>query len=133
MQNAIREKYQFYKTLEDLDEIFGDNKEFAECVKRELLEKSIYVCSNKGDGIELPNGSTVIDYAYKISDKLGDNFRCAFVNDNLVSGDYVLKDNDIVSIVSDINSKGPKKELANTARTEKAKQRILSKYEKNFI
>lgn len=133
MQKAIREKYQFYKTLEDLDEIFGDNKEFAECVKRELLEKSIYVCSNKGDGIELPNGSTVIDYAYKISDKLGDNFRCAFVNDNLVSGDYVLKDNDIVSIVSDTNSKGPKKELANTARTEKAKQRILSKYEKNFI
>lgn len=54
-------------------------------------------------------------------------------NDNLVSGDYVLKDNDIVSIVSDTNSKGPKKELANTARTEKAKQRILSKYEKNFI
>ena len=45
----------------------------------------------------------------------------------------VLKDNDIVSIVSDTNSKGPKKELANTARTEKAKQRILSKYEKNFI
>jgi GTP pyrophosphokinase len=131
MQSAIKEKYQFYKTLENIDNTFESNEQFVEIAKKELFAKNIYVYSNKGDVIELPVGSTVIDYAYKISDELGNHFLKAYVNDEEVPKNYKLKDNDIVKI--ETNSLAmPKEEWVSLVKTDTAKTHIL-KYTKDNI
>lgn len=123
MQKNIKKKLQFCKTLEELDKMFSDNKSFVEAAKNELFDKKIYVYSNKGNSVELPEGATAIDFAYIISDELGNYFKTAIVNDEIVDGNYVLKDNDVITIITDNLSK-PKEEWAEFAKTSSAKKHI---------
>ncbi len=123
MQKTIKEKLQFCKTLEELDKIISDNKSFVEAAKKELFDKKIYVYSDQGNSVELPEGATVIDFAYIMSSNLGNNFKTAIVNEEIVDGSYVLKDNDVVTILTDSLSK-PKEEWAEFAKTSTAKKHI---------
>ena len=124
MQDDLKSKYQFFKSLVEINSMFGDNQEFVTRVKQELFSDKVYVYTPKGDIIELPKGSTPIDFAYKIHTDIGNTMVCAFVNDECVSVDYVLKNKDRVRIVTDILSYGPRKEWADIAKTSYARKRI---------
>ena len=124
MQQDLKEKFQFFSSLIEINSIFGDNQEFVSQVKNELFSDKVYVYTPKGDIIELPKGSTPIDFAYKIHTDIGNIMVCAFVNDECVSVDYVLKNKDRVRIVTDILSYGPRKEWADIAKTSYARKRI---------
>ncbi len=63
-----------------------------------LLAKQIYVFTPKGDVMELPSGSTPVDFAYRIHSEIGDHLVNAIVNDVIVPLNYELKDNDIVKV-----------------------------------
>ena len=71
MQDDLKQKYQFFKSLIEINSIFGDNQQFVNQVKNELFANKIYVYTTKGDIIELPIGSTIIDYAYKLDTDIG--------------------------------------------------------------
>ena len=71
MQDDLKQKYQFFKSLIEINSIFGDNQQFVNQVKNELFANKIYVYTTKGDIIELPIGSTIIDYAYKLDKDIG--------------------------------------------------------------
>lgn len=124
MQDDLKSKYQFFKSLVEINSMFGDNQEFVTRVKQELFSDKVYVYTPKGDIIELPKGSTPIDFAYKIHTDIGNTMVCAFVNDECVSVDYVLKNKDRVRIVTDVLSYGPRKEWADIAKTSYARKRI---------
>ena len=124
MQDDLKSIYQFFKSLVEINSMFGDNQEFVTRVKQELFSDKVYVYTPKGDIIELPKGSTPIDFAYKIHTDIGNTMVCAFVNDECVSVDYVLKNKDRVRIVTDILSYGPRKEWADIAKTSYARKRI---------
>ena len=85
MQEDLKQKYQFFKSLTEINSIFGDNQQFVNQVKNELFANKIYVYTTKGDIIELPIGSTIIDYAYKLDTNIGNTMIGAFVNDSIVS------------------------------------------------
>ena len=65
MQEDLKNKYQFFESLVEIDQTFADNQEFVEHIQQELLSQRVYVYTKKGEIIELPSGSTAIDLAYK--------------------------------------------------------------------
>ena len=125
MQEDLKKKFQFFKSLVEINSMFGDNQEFVTQVKQELFSDKVYVYTPKGDVVELPKGSTPIDFAYKISNEVGNNLVCAYVNGERVPINYILKNKDRIKIISNDLSHGPKKEWADVAQTSYARKRIL--------
>ena len=124
MQDDLKQKYQFFKSLIEINSIFGDNQLLVNQVKNELFANKIYVYTTKGDIIELPIGSTIIDYAYKLDTDIGNTMVGAFVNDEYVTVDYVLHNKDRVRIITNELSYGPREEWLDIAKTSLAKSKI---------
>lgn len=124
MQNDLKEKFQFFRSLTEINSMFGDNQQFVNQVKTELFADRVYVYTTKGDIIELPKGSTPIDFAYKIHTDIGNTMVYAIVNDEYVPVDYILKNKDRVRIVTDNLSYGPREDWIDKAHTSLAKRRI---------
>ena len=124
MQEDLKQKFQFFKSLTEINTMFGDNQEFVCQIKSELFADKVYVYTTKGDIIELPKGSTPIDLAYKIHTDIGNTMVSAIVNDEYVQIDYQLKNKDRVRIVTDPLSFGPREDWLEMARTSYAKKKI---------
>ena len=129
MQNEMEQKLQFFRAIMDLKE--QDNpEEFVNTVKQEVFQNTIYVFTPLGDVIELPNGSTPIDFAYRVHSNVGDKATGAIVNSNMVPLDYKLKNEDIVKIITNNNSQGPSREWLNIVKTTGAKNKIRAFFNK---
>lgn len=124
MQEELKQKFQFFKSLIEINSIFGDNQQFVSQVKNELFADKVYVYTTKGNIIELPKGSTVIDYAYKLDTDIGNTMVGAFVNDEYVPVGYVLQNKDRVRIVTNELSYGPREDWLDIAKTSLAKSKI---------
>lgn len=124
MQKDLKEKYQFFKSLTEINTMFGDNQEFVSQIKTELFSDKIYVYTSKGDIIELPKGSTPIDFAYKIHTDIGNTMVAAIVNDEYVPVDFCLTNKDRVKIITDNLSFGPREDWIEKAQTSHAKRKI---------
>ena len=124
MQEDLKQKYQFFKSLVEINRVFGDNQEFVHQVKSELFSDKIYVYTTKGDIVELPKGATAIDFAYKIHSDLGNTMVSAVVNDKVVDPEHELKTKDRVRIITDVLSYGPREEWLDKVQTTKAKRKI---------
>ena len=124
MQEDLRNKYQFFKSLTEINTVFGDNQEFITQVKAELFSDKIYVYSPKGEIIELPKGSTPIDFAYRIHTDIGNSMIGAIVNDESVPINYELDNKDRIKIVTSQYSMGPNREWLKNIKTTHAKRRI---------
>ena len=130
MQEELKNKYQFFKSLVQINSMFSDNQEFVTQVKSELFSNKIYVYTTKGDIIELPKGATPIDFAYKIHTDVGNTMVGVYVNDDYVPVNYQLKNKDRVRIVTDDFSFGPRDDWMDMAVTTNAKKRIKEFYKK---
>ena len=128
MQKELNDKFQFYKSLSEIDSTFSDNRQFVNQVKYELFSSKIYVYNTNGERIELPLGSTVIDFAYRLGCEVGNTMVGAIVNDKFVSVDTILQNKDVVKVITNELSFGPRKEWENTARTSYARSRIKEFY-----
>ena len=124
MQEELKEKFQFFTALTEINSMYRDNETFVSQVKNELFSDKVYVYTTKGDVIELPKGSTPIDFAYRIHTDIGNTMVGALVNDKSVSNDYVLKSNDRVKIITDPLSFGSRDGWEDLAYTAHAKKKI---------
>ena len=124
MQKDLEDNFQFFKSIKELDSTILDNIEFVSLIKKELFSSNIYVYTTKGEVIELPSGSTVVDFAYKIHTDIGNSMVAAIVNNEAVSFDYVLENQDRVRIITDESAYIPKEEWLNYATTSTAKSKI---------
>ena len=123
LQSEMEQKLQFFKSIIELRE-GSSEEEFVKSVRDDVFKDTIYVFTPKGDVVELPNGATPIDFAYKVHSGVGDKMVGAIVNNNIVPLDYELKDNDIIKINTNKNSLGPNREWMNMAKTSQAKNKI---------
>ena len=130
MQQELKNKFQFFNSLIEINSMFGDNQQFVKQIKDELFSDKVYVYTTKGDIIELPKGSTPIDFAYKIHTDIGNTMVGAFVNDEYVPVDYMLQNKDRVRIITDDLSFGSRDDWENKAHTSYAKKRIREFYKK---
>ena len=121
----LKEKFQFFRSLKEIDEMFPDNHQFVTQVKNELFSERVYVNTLNGYVYELPKGSTIIDLAFRINPDLASTLVGAFVNDQLVPIDYILKCQDRVRLLMDDFSFGSHKDWFDKAYTSYAKRKIL--------
>ena len=124
MQEDLKNKFQFFQSLLEINKVFGDNEEFVRQVKAELFSDKIYVYNMTGEIIELPVGSTVVDFAYKLGNNIGNTLVGAVVNDKYVDVKYVLKNKDRVKVLTDDLSYGPREDWENYAKTTYARRMI---------
>ena len=112
----------------------SDNKEFMDTVKTELniYNDRIYVFSPKGDVINLPAGSTPVDFAYMIHTAIGNKMVGARVNGKIVTFDYQLKNGDRVEIITSQNSKGPSTDWLNYVKSSQARTKINQWFKKEL-
>jgi len=104
MQNSLKKDYQFFISLDRINNMFldnDDNQKFVNEVKKEILSDNVYIFDPRGKVIELPKGSTIRDYAKRTK---RDSWLIpvgALVNNSFEKLNYVLQNKDIVDIVVD--------------------------------
>ena len=108
----------------ELEKDSADPKDFLENVKMDLFASQVFVFTPQGKVLELPNGSTPLDFAFKIHSEIG--YKCvgAKVSGKMVPIDYVLQNGDIVEIVTSSNSSGPSMDWLNIAKSSNARNKI---------
>lgn len=127
-----KEKLSFLRNLIDSYQDIKDASEFMESVKVDLFEYHVYVFTPRGDVIELPTGSTPIDFAYAIHTNIGEKCSGAIVNGKIVPLGYRLKNGDCVSITTNKNQKGPSRDWLNIVGSTSTKRRIRAWLKKEY-
>ena len=105
-QREIENKLHWFRDMVSMSSEANDEKasEFMESLTHDIFEANVYVFSPKGRVVELPQGSTPVDFAYRIHTKVGDTCVGALVNRVMVPLNTVLKTGDLVEIKTNKNS-----------------------------
>lgn len=122
------------KSLKDVEEqlhlfrdiIKSNEKEDDNAINKDIFESTIYTFTPKRKIIMLPQDATVIDFAYKIHTKVGENISNAIVNDKIVSFNTILKNGDQVKIITKENNDSVQKEWLGFVKTAHARKKIKS-------
>lgn len=126
IQNLMEQKLEMFREAIELSK---NDEEIQEEFESVFTDSMIYVFTPNGDVMELPEGATPVDFAYKIHSKIGDTMVGAIVNDQIVPLNYKLQSNDIVKINTNASST-PNKDWLSFVRTGQAKSRIKSYFSK---
>jgi GTP pyrophosphokinase len=104
----------------------NDPREFMEALRMDLFASQVFVFTPQGEVIELPAGSTPLDFAFKIHTDIG--LRCvgAKVNAKMVPIDHRLENGEIVEIITSNNSSGPSIDWLQIAKSSSARSKIRS-------
>ncbi|MCX6784629.1 MAG: RelA/SpoT family protein [Candidatus Komeilibacteria bacterium] len=131
-----KDRLVWVKALKELKSSPGSHQDFLEQIKSDIIKNRILVFTPKGDVIDLPEGSTPIDFAYRVHSDLGNSCQGAVINDQLVSLDTPLKSGDVVSVLTNKNKKVPSSDWLQIVKTYQAKEKIrdaLKKEQGNFV
>ncbi len=103
----------------------ADNSEdFMDTLRMDFFSNQVFVYTPAGDIMELPAGSTPIDFAYKIHSNVGNKCIGAKINGRMVTLDHRLENGDIVEIVTSANSRGPTADWLKIAKSKNARNKI---------
>lgn len=124
-QKEIEERLHWFRDFVSLSgEQKGSAKEYMDSLTSDIFEANVYVFTPLGKVIDLPNGATTLDFAYKIHTKVGEKAIGAIVNGTLVPLNTVLKTGDICEIRTSPNATGPNSSWLEIAKTASAKGHI---------
>ncbi|MBW2524599.1 MAG: bifunctional (p)ppGpp synthetase/guanosine-3',5'-bis(diphosphate) 3'-pyrophosphohydrolase [Deltaproteobacteria bacterium] len=127
LKRDASEKFMVLRQLMNWEEELSDPLQFVESLKTDVFKDQVYVFTPAGDIVDLPVGSTPIDFAYRIHTQVGHRCRGAKVNDQIVPLDYQLKTGDRVSILTQ-KRPSPSRDWLNPAsgyvRTSGARQKV---------
>ena len=126
-QRRIQNLRELLSTLQDTVEGEAGN----DLLEREMLAERIYAFTPDGDVIELPSGSTPIDFAYQIHTQVGHRCKGARVNGKMVSLDCKLKSGDRIEIVT-AKRAGPSRDWMNASLGYTGSARTRSKIRQWF-
>ena len=101
-----------------------DPKDFMETLKMDFFTDEVFVFTPKGDVINLPDGSTPVDFAYRVHTAVGNNCVGAKVDGRIVPLNYKLKNGNIVEVITSTNSSGPSRDWLKIVKSTQAKNRI---------
>lgn len=126
-KESFNDGLDWIKEMLEVQEESGDAREIVSSIKTDLVPEEVFVFTPKGDVINVPQGSTIIDFAYSIHTAVGHKMMGAKVDGRIVPLDYVVKTGEIVEILTSSQpGKGPSRDWLNIAKSSKAKSRIRS-------
>lgn len=128
---AFGKKFNWISQLQDWQKEFNQtaggkqptSEELLEALKIDFFRDRIFTLTPKGDVIDLPKGSTPLDFAYHIHSEIGNHASGSRVNGRMVSFTWELKSGDVVEIITQKNKK-PSAEWLGLVKTALAKNRI---------
>ena len=121
----VQKRVSWMKQLLDVDKNENSAKDFVDTVRQDFLSERVVVFTPQGDTINLPRGSTPIDFAYHVHTEVGHRCIGARVNGNIVALSYKLHNGDRVEVLTNRNPQyGPSSGWLDIAITRSAKQKI---------
>lgn len=131
-RDTEEEKLTWLRQILEWQQDMSDNQEFLNLLKGDLdlFAEDVYCFTPQGDVINLPNGSTPVDFAYAIHSAVGNKMVGARVNGKLVNIDYKIKNGDRVEVLTSQNSKGPSRDWLSIVKSTQAKNKINQWFKK---
>ncbi len=120
----IHRRVGWLHVIQEWQKEFSTSRDFVEAVTTDLLSGRVFVFTPQGRVINLPRGATAIDFAYHIHTEVGHHMIGAKVGGRIVPLSYVLKNGDMLEIITSKSSTGPSKDWLNNATTRSARQKI---------
>ena len=117
-------KFAWSRQLLDIQKDLTDEEEFMRTLKIDLFADEVFAFTPRGDVINLPAGSTPIDFAFAIHSAVGSKMMGAKVNSKIVPLDYQLVTGDIVEILTSSAVHGPSRDWLKLCKTNQARSKI---------
>jgi GTP pyrophosphokinase len=127
--SGVEKELRWLNKLKNWKENLDNPSGFMEDVQKDLLMEEIYVFTPKGDVIELPIGSTSIDFAYKVHTEVGHHCIGAKANGRIIPLRRALRSCDVVEILTSKNAT-PSREWLDVVRTSRARHKIRAHFSK---
>ena len=121
---SFDQKLSWLRSLLEWQNEVGDAESFLNTVKVDLFQDEVYVFTPRGDVINLPAGSTPVDFAYRIHTEVGHRCIGAKVNGRMVPLEYALQNGERVEILTSKGPHGPSRDWLNFVKSASAKERI---------
>ena len=130
-KDALDERLAWIRQLLESQKDSDDVEAIVKSIKTDIAPEEVFVFTPRGDVIRLPQGSTVVDFAYAIHSEVGNKMIGAKVDGRIVSLDYKVKTGMIVEIItSTTQSNGPSRDWLKFVKTSEARNKIRSWFKK---
>ena len=129
--DTLDRRLEWVRQLLEAQSDVKDADDFIRSLKTDLAPDEVYVFTPRGDVINLPSGSTPIDFAYAIHSAVGHRMTGAKVDGRIVPLDYKLKTGEIVEVLTtSAPGHGPSRDWLKIANTSEARNKIRSWFKK---
>ena len=129
-KEEIDKKLEWIARLIETEDGARDPDEFMQAIKTDIFHAETFVFTPKGDVIALPQGATVIDFAYAIHSAVGNKMIGAKINGMIVPIDRVPRNGEIVEIMTSSSSRGPSRDWLKIVKTSEARSKIRQWFKK---
>ena len=128
MTDEVMEKLKWFGDLVKFTRESDNENDVLNLLRDDIFQSNVYVFTPNGDIIDLPKGSTPLDFAFRIHSQVGIKTVGAIVNGKIVPLEYQLQTGDIVNMKTSVNSFGPNDNWLKIVKTSNAKSKI-----KNYL
>ena len=129
-REEIDRKLSWIAKLIETEDDTRDPEEFLQALKIDIMHDEVFVFTPKGDIVTLPQGATVIDFAYAIHSAVGNKMVGAKINGMIVPIDRAPQNGEIVEIITSSASRGPSRDWIKIVKTGEARNKIRQWFKK---
>lgn len=129
-QKELEEHLHWFKDFSMMSDEIDDEMEYMNQLRNDYFEASVYVMTPKGRVLDLPNGATPIDFAYRVHTEVGHQTVGATINGVLMPLNTKLKTGDVVNIRTSKQSSGPSEDWLKFVKSAGARNKIRSFFQK---
>ena len=122
--DSLEQRLAWIRQMLDSQKDSGDATDLVRTIKSDLAPEEVFVFTPRGDVINLPSGSTVIDFAYAIHSAVGNRMIGAKVDKRIVPIDYKVKTGQIIEVLTSKETRGPSRDWLKIVKTSEARNKI---------